>query len=114
MSTSKKGERQESDFIQQKIFQALEHRNHPKLPLHVLKAANGYVIGHLREPYADWSHSKEPFFEECAKIQYVRSRNIWKLYWKRSDLKWHGYGECRSFEEAIEEVDRDADGCFFG
>ncbi|MDI6689687.1 MAG: DUF3024 domain-containing protein [Actinomycetota bacterium] len=114
MAADKKGKRQESDFIQQKILQALKHRNYPKLPLRVIKVSNGYIIGHLREPYGDWFPSKEPFLEECAKIQFIKSRNIWKLYWMRSDLKWHGYGEYSSFEAAIKEIDRDPYGCFFG
>lgn len=26
-----------------------------------------------------------------AKFRFIKSRNIWKLYWMRQDLKWHAY-----------------------
>lgn len=114
MAFDKKSKKQKVDFTQQDIYQALKHRDHPKLPLEVVKVTNGYVIGHRRQPYGDWDPIKEPYLEECAKLQYIKSRNIWKLYWMRSDFKWHGYGEYSSFEIAIKEVDEDPNGCFFG
>jgi hypothetical protein len=52
-----------------------------------------------------------------AKATYVRTREIWKIYWQRSDLKWHGYeplpavGSLRVF---LTEVDKDPYGCFWG
>jgi len=110
----KKGQGEEPDFIQQKIFQALKHRDYPELPLEVVKVTNGYVIGYRRQPFGDWDPIKEPYLEECAKIQCIKSRNIWKLYWMRRDLKWHGYGEYPSLEAALKEIDEDPDCCFFG
>ena len=52
-----------------------------------------------------------------AKATYVRTQNLWKLFWKRSDLKWHGYEPAltvKSIEEFLAAVDADPHGCFFG
>jgi len=52
-----------------------------------------------------------------AKATYVRTQNLWKVFWKRSDLKWHGYepaSTVKSIEEFLAAVDADPYGCFFG
>ena len=52
-----------------------------------------------------------------AKATFVRTQNLWRIYWMRQDLKWHGYApnyEARSLEEFLAIVDRDEHGCFFG
>lgn len=56
---------------------------------------------------------------ECpvAKATFVRSRRVWRVFWMRRDLKWHGDGpalEVGSIEEFCALVDEDADACFFG
>lgn len=56
--------------------------------------------------------------EECvAKTTYVKKTRSWKIYWKRADLKWHGYepvSEVRTLEEFFEIVEEDQYGCFKG
>ena len=52
-----------------------------------------------------------------AKATYVRSRRVWRVFWMRRDLKWHGYEpalEVGSIEEFCALVDDDAHACFFG
>lgn len=52
-----------------------------------------------------------------AKATYVKSQNIWKVYWMRSDLKWHSYPptpQVRRLEEFLSLVQEDTHGCFFG
>jgi hypothetical protein len=52
-----------------------------------------------------------------AKATYVRTQNLWKVFWKRADLKWHGYDPAstvQSIEEFLVAVDADPYGCFFG
>ena len=54
---------------------------------------------------------------EIAKATYVKTKGVWKLYWQRADLKWHGYGPCpevASVQEFLGVVGRDECGCFFG
>lgn len=52
-----------------------------------------------------------------AKTTFVRTRGIWKVFWLRRDLKWHGYGpepEVESIDEFCRVVGEDAYACFFG
>ena len=52
-----------------------------------------------------------------AKATYVRTQNLWKVFWQRADLKWHGYepaSTVKSIEEFLSAVDADPYGCFFG
>ena len=52
-----------------------------------------------------------------AKLQFVRTQNVWRLFWKRADLKWHGYPphpEVASLPAALRIIDKDELNCFFG
>lgn len=52
-----------------------------------------------------------------AKATFVKARKVWRLYWQRQDLKWHGYEplpEVRSIEEVVAEIDVDPYACFWG
>jgi DUF3024 family protein len=54
-----------------------------------------------------------------ARFQFIRTRNRWKLYWMRADLKWHAYepepGQAMTdLKEQVAEVENDRYGAFFG
>lgn len=49
-----------------------------------------------------------------AKITYVRTNNVWKLYWKRASLKWELFHTTDTLTDALEKVRTDEYGCFFG
>lgn len=52
-----------------------------------------------------------------AKATYVRTQAVWKVYWMRADLKWHGYqpnAEVAQVEDFLAVVARDDYGCFWG
>ena len=52
-----------------------------------------------------------------AKMKYLRNRDVWKLYWKRADGRWHRYPHCPETEtlcEALAVIEEDAYCCFFG
>lgn len=52
-----------------------------------------------------------------AKALFVQSRKVWKVFWKRADLKWHAYQPnptVKTVEVFLDLVDRDEHGCFFG
>ena len=54
---------------------------------------------------------------DIAKIRYVASKGVWKLYWKRADGKWHAYPPCPqtdSLAAALQVISEDANGCFLG
>lgn len=68
----------------------------------------------IRPSFRDKTVRRESPF---AKATYVRTRKIWRVFWMRRDLKWHGYEpqpEVRTLEAFLEEVDRDEWACFFG
>jgi len=52
-----------------------------------------------------------------AKATYVKSKNIWKIYWQRADLKWHLYepnSEVNTLGEFLAVVEKDEYCCFYG
>ena len=52
-----------------------------------------------------------------AKFKYVRTKDEWRLYWMRRDLKWHGYDmllSSKDLSDLVAEVDEDPFCCFFG
>ena len=64
-----------------------------------------------------WNDATRILEHPFAKATYDRSKRIWKIYWRRADLKWHGYEpvpEVESLEQFVAVVDADAYGCFFG
>lgn len=55
--------------------------------------------------------------EPIAKARYVESREVWQVFWKRADMKWHRYQprpEVKTLEAFLMLVDEDANGCFWG
>lgn len=64
-----------------------------------------------------WSDPAETTEESIAKATYVRTRNRWRVFWMRRDLRWHGYEpnrEVRSIKRFLDVVDGDEYSCFFG
>lgn len=64
-----------------------------------------------------WNKPKEKIEIPIAKATYVKTRQCWRVFWQRSDLKWHRYDaspEVRLVEDFLELVERDEFGCFFG
>jgi hypothetical protein len=59
----------------------------------------------------------EPIEMPFAKATFVNSKNIWKIYWQRADLKWHAYPiqpEAKTVKEVLEIVEEDEACCFYG
>ena len=64
-----------------------------------------------------WQNSDTKIETPIAKATYVMSKKIWKVYWMRADMKWHGYepnAEVRSIEAFLKVVEDDEFGCFWG
>ena len=112
-----------SEFELKKYEKAVKEfieKNRP--PIHIRKELDlGYKIEgqsvELFEVRPRWDNRNKTVHISVAKATYVQARNIWKIYWKRSDLKWHEYGpypEAKGIEEFLEVVKSDAFGCFFG
>ncbi|HUR46418.1 MAG TPA: DUF3024 domain-containing protein [Candidatus Saccharimonadales bacterium] len=55
--------------------------------------------------------------ESIARLQYVRTSEVWRLFWKRGGLKWCAYPphpEVESLAAALRIIDQDELQCFFG
>jgi hypothetical protein len=81
----------------------------------------GYsIVGHTVEVFEirpEWRDASSTRHLPFARVRFFRSREEWKLYWRRSDLKWYGYEPSefhKSLRSALQVVDADAYGCFFG
>jgi len=63
-----------------------------------------------------WNDPSEKIEGAIAKATYVKTKKVWKIYWQRQDLKWHGYQpkpEVKTVEEFLDVVDLDDHACFF-
>ncbi|MFE8073467.1 DUF3024 domain-containing protein [Marinobacteraceae bacterium S3BR75-40.1] len=112
-----------SEFEIKKIEQAaskfLEARRppveiRPKLDLDVRLSGQSVEIIEIRPHFQDPERIIET---PVAKATYVKKTQRWKIYWMRSDLKWHSYPpepDSRSIEGFFTTVNRDENGCFFG
>jgi hypothetical protein len=52
-----------------------------------------------------------------AKTTFIKSKNIWKVFWKRSNLKWDGYPPkptVKNLQAFTKLVEEDKHHCFFG
>ncbi len=52
-----------------------------------------------------------------AKATYIKTQELWRVYWMRADLKWHGYPptpQVGSIEKFLALVAEDKHVCFFG
>lgn len=64
-----------------------------------------------------WKHPEEIMECPIAKATYVKTQDLWKIYWMRQDLKWHSYPllpQVEFIEEFLEEVALDPSACFWG
>jgi hypothetical protein len=71
-------------------------------------------IFEIRPSYMDPANKTE---SAIAKTTFVRTQNVWKIYWQRQDLKWHGYPmdpQVKTLYEFLKIVDEDEMCCFWG
>lgn len=55
--------------------------------------------------------------DSIAKIRYIRSHNVWKIYWKRADTKWHPCQpnpQKQTLPAALAVISKVQHNCFFG
>lgn len=79
------------------------------------KIENHSVV--INEIRPDWRNPAVQISMPFAKLTFVKSKNIWKLYWKRASGKWETYGPKESSKELstlVKEIEDDRYGCFFG
>lgn len=79
------------------------------------KIENQSVI--IYEVRPRWNNANEKIESPIAKTTWVKSRQKWKIFWMRADLKWHLYQpvpEVKTISEFIQTVNEDTHSCFWG
>lgn len=64
-----------------------------------------------------WNSPGEILHLEFAKFEYVKSRRLWKLYWRRASGNWNIYEprpEYSTIHEIFDEIMDDSYHVFFG
>ncbi len=64
-----------------------------------------------------WDDPNKKIESLIAKTTYIKSKNHWKIFWLRADLKWHSYSPVpivKTLKEFNEIVEGDSYGCFWG
>jgi len=64
-----------------------------------------------------WDDDKKKIEPPVAKATYVKRQNVWKVFWHRADMKWHGYDpdpEVNTIEAFLKVIEEDKNACFFG
>ena len=64
-----------------------------------------------------WNKPEIILEHSFAKTTFVKSKNCWKVFWKRADLKWHSYTPKPTVKNLLvftELVREDKHHCFFG
>lgn len=65
-----------------------------------------------------WRGAPDEIREQpVAKATFVRTANLWKVFWMRADLKWHAYPampQVGTIDRFLALVAEDKHACFFG
>lgn len=104
----------------EKAIHAFLEKRRP--PAHIRHQVDiGYRINgqsvELFEVRPRWNKPEEKLEQPIAKATYVRTAEVWNVYWQRADLKWHLYEpapQVGSLEKFLALVDEDKNACFFG
>ena len=71
----------------------------------------------LFETRPAWDNPSQKMEYPVAKATYVKTQDLWKIYWMRADLKRHGYQpvpHVLNVDEFLAVVIEDKYACFFG
>lgn len=64
-----------------------------------------------------WNDPSKKDINPIAKSRFIKSKNVWKIYWLRGNGKWNIYKpheEAKDLSEFLEVVDIDQFACFWG
>ena len=79
------------------------------------KVQNQAVI--IYEIRPQWDDPEKKIEAPLAKLNFVKNRNVWNLYWQGANMKWNKYEQFESSADIVELVNAindDRCGCFFG
>ena len=72
---------------------------------------------YLFEIRPGWNKPEEKIEPMIAKATYIKSKDHWKIYWMRGNLKWYPYDPdlyVKSISDFFDIVEADKHHCFFG
>lgn len=64
-----------------------------------------------------WRQPNEFIEQNVAKATFVKTQNLWRVYWQRADLKWHTYEPVetvKTIDDFLTVVKKDEFHCFYG
>jgi len=64
-----------------------------------------------------WNKPEEKMESPIAKTTFVHSKNVWKIFWMKSDMNWHSYTPkptVNKLKDFIKIVEEDKLSCFWG
>lgn len=102
--------------IMENFIDQIRPPEHIRLQLDINYVIDGQsvIINEVRPQF----NKKEVFHEyPVAKATYIRTKNSWKIFWRRSDRKWHSYQAqpiVRDLETFTRVVFEDEHHCFWG
>lgn len=110
---------QEREAVERAMDGFLERRRPPpdvraKLDIGYRVDGQSVAIFELRPAF---DRPGETVETPVAKATFVRTRDLWKVFWMRSDLKWHSYEPVPtvgSIDKFLQVVEADRHACFFG
>ena len=71
----------------------------------------------INEVRPAWNNPKEILYHGYAKATFVHNKNVWKIYWKRANLKWSSYKPnltVNLLSDFLKIVDENEHACFKG
>ncbi len=108
------------DFTEQQIKKFVD-RKRPKEESVREQLDIGYTYNgkslEIQEIRPQWNDPSIIHRYSVAKATFIKSRKLWKLYWKRASGKWESYEpkpEVISIEAVLETIEEDAYHCFWG
>jgi hypothetical protein len=99
-----------------KFMERRRPRPHIRPELDIGHRVSGHSV-ELFEIRPVWDNPKQKLEHPIAKAIFVRTQELWRVFWMRQDFKWHSYEpfpNTRHFEAFLAAVDRDEYCCFFG
>jgi hypothetical protein len=109
----------EAKRVQKAVLAFLDERRPPphiRPKLDFGDRINGQSV-ELFEIRPRWDKRSEKREHPFAKATYVKTTGIWKVFWRRADLKWHGYDpapQVGSVQKFLDIVGEDKHSCFLG
>ena len=86
----------------------------PKLDIGYKIEVQRIIIHEIRP---SWNDASKVIYPEIAKATFVKSKNHWKVFWLRSDLKWYAYDPkptVKTLKDFVSLVEENKHGCFWG